>query len=100
MMAFDAKPTKSKKQLKKENQAFPSLLDEKDQFQTDMEKAIAESKEEQKVTLMKDPQTRGESSVTFPSSDSAMIDQPKKQGGGKKGKKNKQQAETLKVGFF
>ena len=66
MMAFDAKPTKSKKQLKKENQAFPSLMDEKDQFQTDMEKAIAKSKEEQKVTVMKDPQTRGESSVIFP----------------------------------
>ena len=47
MMAFDSKPVKSKKQQKKDKEAFPSLLDD------DMLRAVTETKEEEK--LMKDP---------------------------------------------
>ena len=68
-MAFDSKPTKTKKQLKEEKKEFPSLIDD----------------------------------------EPSLLDEPKEEskndagGGGRKGKrkgKNKDQGETIKLGFF
>ena len=72
-MAFDSKPTKTKKQLKEEKKEFPSLIDDE-------------------PSLLDEPKEESKNDAGLPLG-----------GGGRKGKrkgKNKDQGETIKLGFF